>query len=307
MMSEKNTPIEASSMFDDVRGTNFAADPVNELTSSWIVSEADLTDAFSKVTQEQLDEDRAERVLHGVSRRNIWNFCNHWAFLVAMNARGLMDVAKDEEYRDFYEELVQGVIAFNEYAMGAANTMAFFSNNDAYRTELERWKKEWQPKSDAFRVTIVDNWSKLPAEGPGWSQDEVDSIAKAFEGEFSYDEAIDLIPDPVAAYVPDESLEEHQEQRRMRGYSDWDTKNFRLFIIWVTAQATVFLTSGNAAGYPHNEDAGIDSFESYVKVQRECILEVLRGELRFSVSGTADAPYMTAVARMLELVPGMWD
>ena len=311
-MSEKNTSVEETTdsgtgMFSAIRGMDFAADPVNELTSAWIISEADIEDEFSKVTQEVIDKDREERTLHGVSRRNIWNFCNHWVALVAMNARALADASAEEPEHTFYGELVSGAIAFNEYAMGAANTMAFFSSTEGYRTEMERWSAEWKPKSDAFRKNITENWMKLPAEGCGWSQADIDAIADAFEGEFSYDEAIGLVPDPITPSVPVEAVEEHFEQRRVRGYSDWDTKGFRLFLIWVTAQAAVFLTSGDAAGYPHNEDAGIDSFETYLKVQRERILEVLRGELRVATSGTADAPYMTAVDRMLDLVPGMWD
>lgn len=308
-MSTNNIPVDASLPASDRSFTaiDFPSDPVNDLTSPWIISEKDLTDKFNKVTEEDIAEDREDRALHGVSRRNIWNFNSHWVAIVAIGSRKLAESAGDAKTKELYEDLTEGTIAFNEFSMGETNDLAVYANPEAYQAEVERWTKVWKPKSERFRAMMVEHWAALPSEGKAWAQDDLDAIAAVFEGDFTYDEAMNLIPDPITPVVPAENRAEHFEQRRLQGYSDWDIKGLRLFLIWITAQASVFLTSSVAAGYPPNKDAGINSFEDYVKVQRERILELLRGEIRFANSGTADAPYMTAVSEMLEYIPHMWD
>lgn len=286
---------------------DFPADPVNELESPWIISEKDLADEFNKVTEADIAEDREDRALHGVSRRNIWNFNSHWIALLAMGARRLEAEATEDKDREFYDALVEGAIACNEFSMGESNNLAVYADKAAHKAEVTRWVSVWKPLNDAFFVLLKENWKNLPADGQVWSQDDIDAIARAFDGDFSYNEAVNLIPDPITPGVPADDMTEHLDQRRFRGYSDWDLKGFRLFLTWIVAQATVFLTSSTAVGFPQNPAKGINTMLDYCKIQRGLVIDMLRGELRVAASGTADAPYMTAVSRMLDSIPDMWD
>jgi hypothetical protein len=291
-------------------------DPVDELLEVTILSEDDLPNEEnpnSGITEEIIRKDRLDRARYGVSRRDIWDFGFNLTAIMATGFRKLRDATDDAGEKATFEKLIAGCIALNE--RGAMNDMAYFKDPEKNVVERKRWDDQWFGAIAEFQDFLNAEWLNISAEPAPftWNRGTANAIVSRLQGKFAYDEKKDYLTDPITPAVPVEDRNEHLRQRAYEGYSEWDLKHFRTYLIWLIAQAGIFFASTDSMGFPMNEKH--DTFEAYSEFLVEFIGDILRGEantctdraMMFDLREQDSVNYTKAVAQFTQVLPGLWD
>lgn len=292
------------------------ADPVDELLEVILLSEADLPseeDTNSGITEDIIRKDRLERARYGVSTRDIWDFGFNLTAIMATGFRKLRDAADNDEKKVMFDKLIAGCIALNE--RGAINDMTYFKDAEKNETERNRWDQKWLPAIAEFQEVLNSDWLNI-SDQPSpftWNRGDANAITSRLQGKFSYDEKRDYLADPITPAVPVEDRNEHLRQRAYEGYSEWDLKHFRTYLVWIISQACIFFSSDDAHGFPMNEKHA--TFEAYSEFLIDFSNALLRGEANTCNTRTMmlnlregdRQDYAKAVAQFTQVLPGLWD
>lgn len=306
-----------TSFFSSLLTEDIAADPVDELLTINLLTEDDLPseeDPDSGITLEILSEDRFQRARYGVSTRAIWDFASHFNEIMATGLRRLRKETDDPVKRENYARLIQGCIALEESLN--TNDRAFFQDRVKNEEERIRWETKWMKEVEYFQAELNNGgWigiSKEPAAFT-WNRFDAEIVIEKLQGEYTYDSRKDYLNDPITPGVPMDDRNEHLRQRAYEGFSEWDLKNFRTYLVWIIGQACIFFASKDAHGYPASEER--PEFEDHRKYLIEFLGNILRGEANLCTSRamflghiTPDREnYADAISKFTTVIPHMWD
>lgn len=296
--------------------SDIEADPVDELLEVHLLSEKELPNEEnpdSGITKEIIRKDRLERARYGVSTRDIWDFGFHLMAIMANGFRELRNSTDDAEDKVRFDKLIRGCIALNERA--AMNDMSFFKIPEKNAAESERWETKWSQEIIEFQKVLDQEWMNISREAAPftWNRGTANAIVSRLEGKFDYAEKRDYLNDPITPAVPEEERNAHLGMRAYRGFSDWDLKYFRTYLVWLIAQASIFFASNDAHGYPQNEKH--ETFEAYSEFLIGIIGDLLRGEANtctdramiFDLREKDAKNYADVIAQFTQFVPGLWD
>lgn len=291
-------------------------DPLDELLGVTLLSEEHLPNEEnpnSGITPEILRKDRFERARYGVSRRDMMDFGFDLMAIMATGFRKLRNATDNPEEKETFNKLINGCIALNE--RGAMNDMSFFKDKEKNAAEQERWNTHWAEEVAKFQEVLDAEWLNIsPAHSPfTWNRGGATAIVSRLEGRFTYDEKKEYLSDPITPAVPVEERNEHLRQRAYEGYSDWDLKYFRTYLVWILAQACIFYASTDAHGFPMSED--FPTFEAYSEFLIEFADGLLRGEANmcfdrtmiFNLRESDSQDYAKSISLLTRVIPGLWD
>jgi hypothetical protein len=290
------------------------ADPVNELREINLLDEESLKDPdYKKLTLEDLTKDRLDRARYGVSRRDIWNFGSHFLAIMTHGFRRLRDEETSAERKLVFTRLIEGCIALNE--ISAMNDIAFYRDPEKSEADRIRWETKWRKATEDFQEVLNEEWMAISGEPPAWTwnRPSVDALRSKLEIPFAYDEKKDYLSDPITLGVPQEDRNEHLRQRAYEGYSEWDLKHFRTYLVWLLAQASIFFASKDSMGYPVVE--GRPEFEDHAAYLIEFASDMLYGEAAMCMTRAQEfmripewnANYSKSVTKFTWIIPHLWD
>lgn len=292
------------------------ADPVDELLEVVLLSEEDMPseeDPTSKITEDIIRRDRLERARYGVSVRDLWDFGHHLLSVMATGFRKLSEEAEKPEDKRRYEKLTRGCIALNERT--AMNDISFFKSPDKNVIETSRWDTKWAKEIEDFQQVLNAEWdniSKAPAAFT-WNRGIANRIVERLIEPYSYKDKRDYLDDPITPGVPEDKRNEHLIQRAHHGYSEWDLKHFRTYLVWIISQACMFFASKDAMGYPQSER--FPEFKDYSDYLIETMGNLLRGEANLCVTRAMmlqlmkpdSENYAKSISEFTRFVPHLWD
>lgn len=291
-------------------------DGLDELLEVTLLTEEHLKtpeDPFSWLTPEILHKDRIERARYGVSRRDLYDFGFNLLAIMATGFRKLKNATESPEEKEKFDKLINGCIALNERA--SMNDLAFFVDKEKNDAESKRWDNHWAEEIAKFQEVLDEEWLNIsPAPSPfTWNRGDANAVISRLDGKFTYDEKKDYLADPITPSVPVEDRNEHLRQRAYEGYSEWDLKYFRTYLVWIIGQGCIFYASSDAHGFVMSEET--PTFEDHSKFLITFLDGLLRGEANMCINRamlmefirTDQEDYATSISQFTRIIPGLWD
>lgn len=291
-------------------------DGLDELLEVTLLSEEHLKNSEDPtlwLTLELLHTDRIERARYGVSRRDLYDFGFNLLAVMATGFRKLKDTTDSPEEKEKFDKLIAGCIALNERA--SMNDLAFFKDKEKNDAESKRWDEHWAGEITKFQDALNEEWLNISTEPSPftWNRGDVNAVISRLDGKFTYDDKKDYLADPITPSVPVENRNEHLRQRAYEGYSEWDLKYFRTYLIWLLGQGCIFYASSDAHGFAMSEDN--PTFEDYSKFLINFLDGLLRGEanmcndrtMLFNLRQVDREDYNKSISQLTEIIPGLWD
>lgn len=291
-------------------------DPLNELLDVTFLAEENLKgpdNPTSSITEEVLRKDRLDRARYGVSRHDLYDFGFHLLAVMATGFRKLKNETDEPKEKEKFDKLISGCIAINERS--AMNDLSFFKDKAKNDIEYKRWDEKWTHEVHKFQDVLNAEWLNISASPSPftWNRGEANAIISRLDGKFTYSEKKDYLTDPITPVVPEGDRNEHLRQRAYEGYSEWDLKYFRTYLVWLLAQGCIFYASSDAHGFLQSEEN--PTFEDYSKFLIKFTDGLLRGEanmctdrtMLFNLREGDREDYNKSISQLTRIIPGLWD